>query len=274
MELQVLVSKKGTKVVTATDLYLALELPNKQYAANVKRWLHDVYGFRGGIRRPEGMKDFAKRPTQDKLIDDYYLSVELAKLITLNSRSKAKMKFANFLCKFEDPIENGAMLTTEQVLAVMELAKVMGLVSCQAASEQKHLETYEQRNGGSAANWWNFRSEVLGYSTDELKETLQRLGKNANGKSRRQLLMHLDKHEMVRTAVIDLFMALGKSEQYAKTLGDLAKVFARELNVEIFDDRDAPAAFAPQLNTELADEVKYLRKGKYLQLWEPQRMAS
>lgn len=274
MDLQVLVSKKGTKVVTATDLYVALELPTKQYAATLKRWLHDVYEFSDGIRRPEGMKDFAKRPTKDKLIEDFYLSVELAKLITLNSRSKTKMKYANFLRKLEDPTEVEGLLTPEQVLAVMELAKVMGLVSCQAASEQKHLETYEERNGGSAANWWNFRSEVLGYSTEELKETLQRLGKSPNGKSRRQLLMHLDKYEMVRTAVIDLFMALGKSEQYAKTLGDLAKVFARELNVEIFDDRDAPAAFTPQLNRELANEVKNLRKGKYLQLWEPQRMAS
>jgi len=274
MDLQVLVSKKGTKVVTATDLYVALELPTKQYATHIKRWVSDVYEFRDGIRRAKAMKDFAKRPTQDKLIDDYYLSIELAKLATLNSKSKVKMKYANFLSQRESPKETTGMLTAEQVLAVMELAKVMGMVSCQAASEQKHLETYEERNGGSAANWWNFRSELLGYSTDELKETLQRLGKSASGKSRRQLLMHVDKYEMVRTAVIDLFMALGKSEEYARTLGDLAKVFARELNVEIFDDRDAPAAFTPQLNLELANEVKQLRRGKYLQLWEAQKMAS
>lgn len=274
MDLQVLVSKKGTKVVTATDLYVALELPTKQYATHVRRWVNDVYEFRNGIRKAKIMKDFAKRPTQDKLIDDYYLSIELAKLVTLNSKSKVKTKYANFLSQWDNPKETTGMLTTEQVLAVMELAKVMGLVSCQAASEQKHLETYEERNGGSAANWWNFRSQLLGYSTEELKETLQRLGKSSSGKSRRQLLMHVDKYEMVRTAVIDLFMALGKSEEYARTLGDLAKVFARELNVEIFDDRDAPAAFTPQLNTELANEVKQLRHGKYLKLWEPQKMAS
>ncbi len=159
-------------------------------------------------------------------------------------------------------------------MAVLELAKVMGLVSCQAAAEQKHLETYEQRNNGSAANWWNFRSNVLGYSSDKLREKMKHLGKSATGKSQRQMLMQVDKYEMVRTSVIDLFMAMGKTEHYAKSLGKLAKVFAKELNVEIFDDRDAPIAFVPHLNDELASEVKQLKKGRYLQLWEPQRMAS
>lgn len=274
MELQILVSKKGTKVVTASNLHLALGLPNKQFAANVKRWLNDVYEFRDGIRKPEHLKDFAKRPAKENVVDDYYLSVELAKLITLNSKSKVKQKYATWLLNLEDQVENAELLTTDQVLAVLELAKVMGLVSCQAACEQQHLETYEERNGGSAANWWNFRSKVLGYSTEKLKSALQQLGKKAEGKSQRQMLMHLDKYEMVRTAVIDLFMALGKTERYAKNLGNLAKAFARELNVEIFDDRNTPASFRPNLNEELVSEVKNLRKGRYLQLWESKKMAS
>lgn len=274
MELQILVSKKGTKVVTASNLHLALGLPNKHFAANAKRWLNDVYEFRDGIRKPDHLKDFAKRPAKENVVDDYYLSVELAKLITLNSKSKVKQKYATWLLNLEDQVENAELLTTDQVLAVLELAKVMGLVSCQAACEQQHLETYEERNGGSAANWWNFRSNVLGYSTEKLKSALQQLGKKAEGKSQRQMLIHLDKYEMVRTAVIDLFMALGKTERYAKNLGNLAKAFARELNVEIFDDRNAPADFRPNLNEELVSEVQNLRKGRYLQLWESQKMAS
>jgi phage anti-repressor protein len=274
MELQILVSKKGTKVVTATNLHVALGLPNKHYAANVRRWLNDVYEFRDGIRKPEHHKDFARRPAKGDVVDDYYLTVELAKLITLNSKSKVKQKYATWLLNLEDQVENAELLTTDQVLAVLELAKVMGLVSCQAACEQQHLETYEERNSGSAANWWSFRSNVLGYSTDKLKESLHRLGKKSNGKSQREMLMQVDKYEMVRTAVIDLFMALGKPERYAKNLGNLAKTFARELGVEIFDDRNAPPAFTPNLNPELVNEVKNLRKGRYLQLWESQKMAS
>jgi phage anti-repressor protein len=274
MELQILVSKKGTKVVTASNLHLALGLPSKNYSVNVKRWLNDVYEFRDGIRKPELLKDYARRNPKESAAEDFYLSVELAKLITLNSKSKVKQKFATWLLNLEDQVENAELLTTDQVLAVLELAKVMGLVSCQTACEHQHLETYEERNGGSAANWWNFRSNVLGYSTEKLKEAMQQLGKKADGKSQRQMLMQVDKYEMVRTAVIDLFMALGKTERYAKNLGNLAKAFARELNVEIFDDRDTPAAFTPHLNSELANEVKNLRKGRLLQLWESQKMAS
>ena len=274
MELQILVSKKGTKVVAASNLHVALGLPNKHFAVNIKRWLNDVYEFRDGIRKPEHLKDYAKRPAKEHVVDDYYLTVELAKLITLNSKSKVKQKYATWLLNLEDQVENAELLTTDQVLAVLELAKVMGLVSCQTACEQQHLEAYEERNNGSAANWWNFRSSVLGYSTEQLKKALEKLGKKAGDKSQRQMLVHVDKYEMVRTAVIDLFMALGKTERYAKNISHLAKIFAKEMNVEIFDDRDAPPAFTPKLNTELMNEVKNLRKGRYLQLWESQKMAS
>lgn len=279
MDLQILVSKKGTKVVKASNLYLVLGLPNKQYTTILRRWLNDIYEFRDGIRKPAGMKDYALRSKQEsddrqKLIDDYYLSIEFAKLITLNSNSKFKQKYATFLFNLEDKTESNDLLTIDQVMAVLELAKVMGLVSCQSAAEQKHLESYEKRNNGSASNWWNFRSRVMGYSTENLKEDMRRLGKNATGKTQRQMLMQLDKYEMVRTSVIDLFMAMGKTEQYAQNLGKLAKVFAKELNVEIFDDRDLALPFTSQLNKELASEVKQLKKGRYLQLWEPQRMAS
>ncbi|MBI5913779.1 MAG: hypothetical protein HY842_00230 [Bacteroidetes bacterium] len=274
MELQILVSKKGTKVVLASNLHLALGLPNQHYAVNLRRWLNDVYGFREGIRRPENFKDFGRRPSKDGVVDDYYLSVEFAKLVTLNSKSKVKLKYATWLHNLEDQEENGELLTTDQVLAVLELSKVMGLVSCQTACEQKHLETYEERNGGSAANWWNFRSVVLGYSAEKLRETMQKLGKKAEGKTQRQMLMQVDKYEMVRTAVIDLFMGLGKTEQYARNLGNLAKAFARELNVEIFDDRNTSPAFLPPLNDELANEVKDVSKRRYLQRWEGLKMAS
>ncbi len=258
----------------ASSLHLALGLPNKQYAANIRHWLSDIYQFHDGIRKPEHFKEFARRQSKEVVVDDYYLSIEFAKLITLGSKSKTKLKYATWLLGHEDPDEKGDLFSVEQVLAIMELSKVMGLVSCQTACEQKHLETYEERNGGSASNWWNFRSELLGYSTDKLKEAMLAQGKKTEGKSQRQMLMQLDKHEMVRTAVIDLFMGLGKPEQYAKRLGQLAKAFARELNVEIFDDRNTAPAFVPKLNDELAEELKDGSKMRYLQRWEGLKMAS
>ncbi|MCU0348855.1 MAG: hypothetical protein MUC59_18080 [Saprospiraceae bacterium] len=274
MELQILVSKKGTKVVLASSLHAALGLPNKQYATNIRHWLNDVYQFHDGIRKPEHFKDFARRQSKEVVVDDYYLSIEFAKLITLGSKSKVKLKYATWLLGHEDPEERGSLLSVEQVLTVLELSKVMGLVSCQTASEQAHLETYEARNGGSAANWWNFRADLLGYSSEKLRDAMLQQGKKPEGKSQRQMLMQVDKYEMVRTAVVDLFMSMGKPEKYAQNLGNLAKVFARELNVEIFDDRDASPMFLPKLNDELAEEVKDSNKLRYLRRWEGMKMAS
>ena len=275
MKLHILVSKKGTKVVLASELYMALELPKSEYSRAVKKWIRDFYNFQDGIRQPEYLKDFAKRPGKDKLLDDYYLGLELAKLITLHSKSKHKLKFASYLQGMqEEAAPEEDKFTKEQVLAVLELAKVMGLVSCQMACERKHLELYETRNGGSAANWWSFRAGLLGYSSSDLKKALQKAGKKVAGKTQRQMLMHIDKYEMVRTAVIDLFMALGKSEAYAKNVADLAKAFARELNEEIFDDRDSIPAFLPEVNAQLVDQVRNLEPGRQFQLWEAQKMAS
>jgi hypothetical protein len=72
---------------------------------------------------------------------------------------------------------------------------------------------------------------------------------------------------MVRTGVIDLFMAMGKSEAYAQNLGDLAKVFAKELQVEIFDDRDTIPALTPSIDPSVINEVKELQKGEVLSVW-------
>ena len=262
-----MVSKKGTKAVTATNLFQALELPKAQYSKIVKGWLSDIYQFPDGIRRPVRNEDFSRRSLKNSVVDDYYLTVELAKMITLNSRSRVKQKYAKYLCSLEDQVENAELLTKEQVFTMMELARVMGLVSCQTASEKRHQLVYEQRNNGNSSNWWNFRRELLGYGNDDLRHKLELQGKNPKSKSQREMLMQLDKYEMIRTAIIDLFMGMGKTERYAKNLGDLAKRFAAELQVEIFDDRNGLSAFAPEVNVDLAREVKASKTGKIHQLW-------
>ncbi|MCB0640559.1 MAG: hypothetical protein KDC44_02930 [Phaeodactylibacter sp.] len=273
MDLQIFISKKGTKVVRATHLHQALELSNEHYPKNVKKWLTDVYQFRDGVRKAERLKDFAKRPLKEgKILDEYYLSLEFAKLICLHSKSKSKLKYAKWLSSMEDELVIANLLSKEQVLAVLDLTKAMGLVSCQLAAEQHHLQTYTDRNGGRASNWWRFRSKVLGYSSEELREQYEMLGKSAKGKSQRQMLLQLDKYEMIRTGVIDMFMAMGKPEAYAKSLGDLAKQFAAELDVELIDDRltpNTPSIFSSEVNQELAREIKELNKGKHLEMWRP-----
>lgn len=274
MELEILISKKGTKVVKASSLHQALGLPVHHFAINTRKWLKDVYEFSDGIRSPEILKDFAPRQVQESFNKDYFLSIELAKRIALNTNSRYKLKIANRLANSEDSQEIMGMLSVEQVMAVMELTKVMGLVSCQMATEKEHHKTYEDRNNGNPSNWWNFRRNVFGYSTEDLKKSLRKLGIPSKSKSQRQMLMQLDKYEMIRVAVIDLFMALGKSESFALMIGDMAKVFARELKIEIFDDRDVPLSLFPDINQDLVDEIRNLNKAAYRHHWESLRMAS
>lgn len=106
MELEILESKQGTKVVTASNLYQVLGLPAQQYSTNLRKWMKDLYEFRDGIRRPQPLRDYAKRPRPGEPIEDFYLTLELAKLIALRTTSKQKLKFARLLDLFA---QNGQM---------------------------------------------------------------------------------------------------------------------------------------------------------------------
>jgi len=138
MKLEVFISKKGTKVVKATNLHAALQLPNEQYAKNVRKWLKEVYDFSDGIRRPSPLRDFARKPTNNPVIADYYLTIRLAKLITLNSSSKVKQKFANQLHQLEnEKLEKEQSITTNEVAEIIDIATKMGSSSQLVAISRK-----------------------------------------------------------------------------------------------------------------------------------------
>ncbi|MFT5165323.1 MAG: phage anti-repressor protein [Saprospiraceae bacterium] len=258
MELQILISKKGTHVVTASNLYDALQLPLHKYNNNISKWLTDFYAFANDIRHPEMLTDYAPRNLKLKKRKDYYLSLELAKLIVLNSNSKVKQEYARYLKRAEDRRKEDGKFSKEQIVTVLELTKAMGLISCQKSVEKEHLKKYAQKTG-YPHKWWEYRAQLLGYSAGELKSKMNEVGKNYKGKNLLQMLIYLDKYEIIRMAVIDLFLALGKSTSYSKNMGDLAKVFAKEMKIEIFDDRNSAINFIPKdVNPQLVEEVKTL----------------
>lgn len=261
MELQILISKKGTKVVTASNLYGALQLPEQHYGTMLLKWIDDFYEFSDSIRKPIRLQDYAKRKiSNNPILKDYYLSVEMAKKITLRSKSKLKRKFAKQLHALQDREEYAEVLTQEQIETVLEVTKTMTRMSCQESAERKHQEIYTSRNGGSGANWWKYRSHLLGYSADYLRKQMEMQGKKHKGKTQRQMLLHLNnKPEMIRTAVIDLFMASGKSESHARKLGEMAKLFATELHLDVFDDKESGNLFASSINTAMLSELKNYR---------------
>jgi len=105
MDLQILVSKKGTRVVTATALHQALQLPAHKYNSHVDKWLSDVYAFRDDVRTALNMKDFAQRNFKYSKLKDYYISLEMATLITLNSTSPVKKEYAKYLMIMDNTLD-------------------------------------------------------------------------------------------------------------------------------------------------------------------------
>jgi phage anti-repressor protein len=258
MELEVLISNKGTRVVKATQLFHLLGLPVQHYGILVRRWLKDVYAFREGIRRPVVMKDYAPRRQQggEQMVEDFYLSVELAKLIALHSKSREKLGISRRLQEYE--AEEGAQhyFSKEDMSALLELTRAMCLRSCQEAAEQRHLRVFKSRNGGSAANWWRYRAHLLGYSTESLRTPYQEAtGSDGKGKSQRQMLLQIDSYELIRTGVIDHYMSLGKNREFVRNMGDLAKSLSREMKLGVFDDCQAGNIFAPEINLEFIQQL-------------------
>jgi hypothetical protein len=213
------------------------------------------------------LKDFSKRNLKLSKRKDFYLSIEFAKLITLNSDSSAKKQYAKWLTSLEEKEDTVEAFSKDQIVAVLELTKAMGLISCQKSVEQRHLQAYE-KTYGKPYRWWEYRANLLGYSVEELKSKMEVVGKSYKGKNILQMLMTVDRYEIIRMAVIDLFLALDKPINYAKRMGDLAKFFATEMKVEIWDDRKSTINFMThKVNPQLVQEVKTLGKGKNLPMW-------
>ena len=252
MEIQILVSQKGTRVITATNLFGALGFADHHYAGYLKKWLNDVYAFHDGIRKPKALTDFAKRQIKGNgVLKDFYFSLEFSKLITLHSNSKFKLKVAKYLDHKAEQFKHDDMLHTEDVITAIEVAKLLQHIPYQKICEREHLALYEKRNGGSAANWWRHREQVLGISIAEVRQKATTLDIAIEKHSIRHLLLQYDPFELIRIATIDLFLALDKNVHYAQKMGDLTKAMAKKLQLQITKHSPELDKVKPMINTSL-----------------------
>ena len=259
MELQILTSKRGTRVIKATQLHRALGLNDNHYQTNVQQWLKDVYEFGDGIRRPEGLKDYARsNKTKGQLVQEYYLQVELGKLIALSTKSKVKQAVANKLSKEEQVYPEHVKLTVAETLTLVEQTKAMARISCQKAAEARHLAHYAHRRG-NGDYWQHFRHEQIVFAKmDELKAALKDRGtKTKAGADLRDLLLRHDAHETIRIGIVDYYAALGNSLPYAQEMGRLAKELAKELRLEVADDRKGDLLFAPSVDGDIMRSLQH-----------------
>ncbi len=272
MNLHVLVSRKGTRVVTASNLYQALELPPAQYGRAIRRWIRDIYELDGALRRPEHGRDFAPRRRQDNPSGDYYLSLPLALQITLRTNSRHKLKYALRLQALCDAGGAELPLRPELMRALTGLARTLSLMSCQIACERHHLAVYRRRHQGTAAGWWSYRAQLLGYSLAELRRRAVQKGIAVGRKSARALLLLLDEGELVRAAALDLFVAMGHAAPRALEWAEAVREAFTAGGWSVCDDRSSGNIFTAAVPDEWVQEVHALEAGALLTpLWPAAR---
>jgi phage anti-repressor protein len=262
----------GASYVMARNLHAALQLNPVNYSRDVKQWFAEDYGFADDIRQPIEGQEYssstksipvkAGQPTQD-----YFIKLNLAKLITLNSRSPVKKDFARYLLSLEEKVENADLLSPEQVVAMMDVAGAMTLISCQEAAERQHYQKYLEE-GNSKYDWWDHRAQLLGYTMADLREAMHKMGRNSARRNRRVMLQQTgNKHQTIREGVIDLFLALGKSTRYADNMGFIAFNYAEKMGLTIYRDKNATIDYTQALNQDLIKEIQALRKEGFMGLW-------
>lgn len=250
MELPILTSKKGTKVIKSTVLHRALGLNDAHYQKNIKRWLSDIYQFGGEIRKPAGMTDYAlSKQNIGSLLKEYYFSIEFARLVALASRSKVKQAIANKLAREEEAYPQSVKLDADQMIKLLEQVKAMSRISCQLKAEDRHAQAYGRREG-SMGYWNHYRAEMIGFRKEDVGQSLKESGINYPKRaSLRDLIMRYDAQQLIRIGLIDYYASLGHPLAYAQEIGRIGYHLAQQMQMEVVDDRMGEQLFATPVDT-------------------------
>lgn len=258
MDLPIHVSKKGTRVVRASDLHRSLGLADHHFQGNVRAWIKDVYQFSDGIRRPVGLQDYARSPrSKAGIVQEYYFNLEMARLVALGTKSKVKQAIATKLSKEEAVYPDDVKLSPEATLELMEQTRAMARISCQAAAEDRHRKAYIRQHGST--DFWNkYRVDnIVKVTMEELRQRLAQAGVPFNRSHRvRELLLRTDPLECIRVGIVDHYAAQGLSIAYAGEMGRLARAFAEAMRLEVSDDRQGDGLFTAPADVDIVRKLQ------------------
>lgn len=246
-------SAKGTPYVWANELHIEMEIQEPLVS-----WFTNIinYGFKENIDYSCHHKHILLDDGVNTYIEyKWAIKLEVAKTITIIQNSNRGRIVRENLISLENKVQEGKLLNHEQILALMDLCKVLGYFTVQKYVEKEHFDVFQLVN--QPLGWWTYRARLFGTSAKELKEMLAGLG--VTYKNQRSALMKIDKYELVRIATVDLFIAMGKSENYALNVGQLSKQFAKELKIIITNDEGDAIDFK---SDEEKDIIKQLHSHK------------
>ena len=216
---------KGNEAILASELHSRLGI-----STPLRTWLPRMleYGFEHGKDYYQANKNVRKLQGGKRQKVEWVLSLDMAKEIAMIQRTEQGKAIRNYLIGLGNKHASGQLLEPEKCAVLLDLISVMGL-----ASTRKYCERLHYGNRGNPKTWWAYRAKVLGYSAKELQIRCKAIGKRY--RNTQQALMELDKLELIRAAVIDFFIGLGKSTEFAQNMGNAAKLFAESIT-PVFDN--------------------------------------
>lgn len=210
--------------VSARELHRELEIKT-QFTDWIKGSIKAAMLDDDDFFRYKGKSSGGRKPI------DYMLKEIPAISIAVMSRGKNAKTVRDKIINLYKQHDTGKAFTEDQIYALMDLSRSLVLVSIQKDLEKKHFQLY-----GHPYSWWQYRASIIGYDVPQLKQAMGKINKQY--KNQRQALMKLDPHELVRIGIIDLFKKLGKTNEYARNVGEICKKMSQKMNVEtdFFDD--------------------------------------
>lgn len=215
----------GKKYASARDLHTWLEI-GKDFTNWFKQNAERLELKNGIDFTPFLAKSTGGRPSVD-----YLLIQDAAIDICASSGGKNANNVRKELRQAFKEKQTGIVINSEEYSAINDMVRAMTLVSNQRFAEKKHYYFLNKPK-----DWWEYRANLLGYSAESLKNALIQM--NIKYKSQKQALIHVDPAEIIRSAIIDLLISLGRDQEYALNIGNFAKVIAHKngYQMQIWDD--------------------------------------
>jgi len=241
--LHIKTSKKGTPYVPSfREFYLNIGLDPSHYSRWTKKNIEKDEYFKENEHwsiRPNGENPLGGRPTKD-----YYVSLEFAKHLCLMARTPQAYEYRKQLLGLESAKDTKELLTTDEFIFIYQSIKALQskLNRDKALQMHKKAKLGDDPKGKDFANFWNYRSSLLGYTKQELEAILKEKGIRAKHKDKsiERMLMRIDKDEIFRSSLIDFLIGGGSDDQNAINLGNAAKRICKGLSQEdkqIFFDK-------------------------------------
>ncbi len=167
-----------------------------------------------------------------RTFQDYHLTKESALDLCMMEGTKRGKQVRDLLRENFEQRQDGKLIAIDEIAELSKYVALMFYDKPRKMALDKHFVTHNDKY-----TFHSNRARILGYDTKTLTIELAKINKKY--KNQEIALMNLDKYELIRKAVIDLFVGLGKSEKYATNLGEAAKAIAKESGhtFGIWDDK-------------------------------------